>query len=123
MVDGTSAVLRWRARSDTVGTPRGRFSVFPGLGIYTRRMFGTLYPCRWMDSSMGPIHSLKVSFAPSTVWPSTPTAERFGIRPTPWLHAGGKNPGSTSIHSRYRELRFCLPLSGIGLARPVGLLE
>src|SRR5262249_33408818 len=33
--DSTSAVLRWRARSDTVGTPRGRFSVFPGLGIYT----------------------------------------------------------------------------------------
>ena len=28
-----AAVLRWRARSDTVGTPRGRFSVFPGLGI------------------------------------------------------------------------------------------
>ena len=27
--DSTSAVMRWSARSATVGTPRGRFSVFP----------------------------------------------------------------------------------------------
>src|SRR5215472_5239521 len=38
MADSTSAVLRWSARSETVGTPSGRFSVLPGLGVapYTR---------------------------------------------------------------------------------------
>jgi hypothetical protein len=32
MADSTSAVVRWSARSATVGTPRGRFSVFARLG-------------------------------------------------------------------------------------------
>jgi ABC-type uncharacterized transport system substrate-binding protein len=31
-------------------------------------------------------------------------------RPTPWLHAGGTNPGSTPAHSHCRSLRFCLRL-------------
>src|SRR5215471_5639453 len=79
MADSTSAVLRWSARSETVGTPRGRFSVLPGLGIWTRRMSGARYPWRWMDWSIGSIHSSKLSFAASTVWPSTPAAEHFGI--------------------------------------------
>src|SRR5713101_5424239 len=29
-----------KRRSATQGTPSGRFSCFPGFGIYTRRMFG-----------------------------------------------------------------------------------
>jgi hypothetical protein len=43
--DSTSAVLRWSARSETVGTPRGRFSVLPGLFkqcAATPRRFSTL---------------------------------------------------------------------------------
>jgi hypothetical protein len=32
------------------------------------------------------------------------------------LHADGKNPGSTSAHSPYRMLSFCLPHYGIGSA-------
>jgi hypothetical protein len=40
-------------------------------------------------------------------------------RPTPWLHAGGRNPGSTSVHSRLRGLRFCLPPGGMGSAAPI----
>ncbi len=39
-------------------------------------------------------------------------------RQAPWLHAGGKNPGSTSARSRWRGLRFRLPLSGRGSATP-----
>jgi hypothetical protein len=40
-------------------------------------------------------------------------------RSSSWLHAGGKSPRSTSIHSRYRELRSCLPLSGLGSATAI----
>src|SRR6516165_3772210 len=42
-------------------------------------MSGARYPWRWMDWSIGSIHSSKLSFAASTVWPSTPAAERFGM--------------------------------------------
>ena len=34
-------------------------------------------------------------------------------RSSPWLHAGGKSPGA------FRELRFCLPVSGLGSATPI----
>src|SRR5437016_3421264 len=33
-------------------------------------MSGARYPWRWMDWSIGSIHSSKLSFAASTVWPS-----------------------------------------------------
>jgi hypothetical protein len=42
-------------------------------------MSSARYPWRWMDWSIGSIHSSKLSFAASTVWPSTPVAERSGI--------------------------------------------
>src|SRR5580704_14448050 len=44
MVVSTCAALLWRARSATQGTPNGRFSCFPGFGIYTRRMPSTPEP-------------------------------------------------------------------------------
>src|SRR3954454_23639950 len=36
-----------------------------------------------------------------------------------WLHAGGKNPGSTADRSRWRGPQFCLPLWGTGSATPI----
>jgi len=33
MADKTWAALRWSARSLTQGTPKGRFSCLPGLGM------------------------------------------------------------------------------------------
>jgi hypothetical protein len=36
-----------------------------------------------------------------------------------WLHAGGKNPGSTAGRSRWRGLQFRLPLRGTGSATPI----
>jgi len=79
MAESTWAALLWSARSATQGTPNGRFSCFPGFGIYTRRMFGAWYPWRWTDWSIASIQSPKFSFASGTVCPSTPGAESFGI--------------------------------------------
>src|ERR1700732_4632936 len=55
MADSTSAVLRWSARSETVGTPRGRFSVLPGLGN-PKRTPKALWPlpCRFCPLSDTP---------------------------------------------------------------------
>ena len=46
MADSTSAVVRWSARSATVGTPRGRFSVLPGLGIGLVQAEGSVFTFR-----------------------------------------------------------------------------
>src|SRR6516165_1631179 len=42
-------------------------------------MSGARYPWRWMDWSIGSIHSSKLSFAASTVWPSLELADHLTV--------------------------------------------
>ena len=56
---------------------------------------------------------------------SSPTSSRLNrmdlpcSHQSPWLHAGGTNPGSIPRRSLCRGLQFCLPLYGIESATPI----
>jgi hypothetical protein len=61
--------------------PNGRFSFLPGFGMNTRRIGGGRYPWSWIARIISGAQCMKLCFASSTVCPSQPGAELFGM----WL--------------------------------------
>src|SRR5208337_4477306 len=133
MADSTSAVVRWSARSATVGTPRGRFSVLPGLdrlAFAALYLLSTIAACddpqvrhRATAWSAAPSVRVAVDFDPFVA----PSANDRSLRSLPvlgWTGKGmsGRRPVVKGLVEALRTLRVrsCLRPVGAGKECPAG---